>query len=115
MFIPLLMPLLLLLLATASTGCSLNSKIETPIEMVAFACLSEEEKELVPVSPKDSMVQKVTVNGEIKPYLDQHYDQDEVYTVTFHRTATDLYEDLTVFISLDKKTVVGKGFRLEQK
>jgi len=50
------MPLLLLLLATASTGCSLNSKIETPIEMVAFAGLSEEEKELVPVSPKDSMV-----------------------------------------------------------
>lgn len=114
-FIPLLMPLLILLLATVSTGYSLNTKLETPIEMVAFSSLSEEEKGLIPVSPKDSIVQKVTVHEKIKPYIDQAYGREEIYSVTFNRTATDVNGDLAVFISLDKKTVIGKSFNQKQE
>lgn len=95
---------ILLLLIITLTGCNLfDSKNDLPIEMVAFNSLTNAEKDLIPVSPKDSVVKKVSVIDN-KPLI------GEVYAVTFNNTETDSSGKLTVFIDLDKKTVVGKGF-----
>lgn len=92
------------------TGCQMGgSKNEVPIEMVAFGSLTEEEQQLIPVSPKDSTVQKVQVTKEIEPFIEKDYGQDELYIVTFHYKETDS-EELSVFVGADKKTVIGKGF-----
>lgn len=101
---------ILLLLTLTVTGCQLfDNTNELSIEMVAFNSLTSEEKRLIPVSPKDSIVNKITVNDEIKPFLDKDYDKDEVYSITFNNTGTDSSGKLTVFIDLDRKTVVGKS------
>lgn len=102
---------ILLLFAITLTGCNLfDSKKDLPIEMIAFNSLTDEEKHLIPVSPKDSIVEKVTVDGEIEALIDSNYDEEEVYSVTFNHTETDSSGNLVVFIDLDKKTVVGKDF-----
>ncbi|BBH19010.1 hypothetical protein Back11_03550 [Paenibacillus baekrokdamisoli] len=102
-------PILLLLVLTL-TGCNLfESKKDIPIEMVAFNSLTDEEKDLIPASPKDSIVKKVTVNGEIESVIDKNYNKDEVYSVTFNNTETNSSGNLMVFFDLDKKTFVGKS------
>ncbi|WP_059170454.1 hypothetical protein [Bacillus sp. FJAT-27445] len=103
-------PVLIVLFSTVM-GCNFikpNGKL--PIEMIAFNSLTDEEQHLIPVSPKDSIVEKITVSGENKSYIDKEYDKDQVYSVTFNNTETDSSGKLTVFVDLDKKTVVGKGF-----
>ncbi len=77
--------------------------------MVAFNSLTNEEKDLIPVSPKDSIVKKVAVNDDIESLIDNDYDKDHVYSVTFNNTETDSSGKLVVFVNLDKKIVVGKG------
>lgn len=100
---------ILLFLVLTLTSCGLiESKHETPIEMVAYGALSDEESKLIPVSPKDSTVNKVTVNDEIKAVINKNYNKEEVYSVTFNHTETNSSGNLIVFIDLDKKTVVGK-------
>lgn len=88
------------------------SENQLPIEMVAFNSLTDEERALIPVSPKDSTVKKVpiNVNVDIKIPIDKSYDKDQVFSVTFNNTETDSSGKLVVFVGLDKKTVVGKGF-----
>ncbi|TCM93236.1 hypothetical protein EV294_107187 [Paenibacillus sp. BK033] len=105
--------LLLLILTMAMAGCgSYESQRETPIEMVAFAALSDEESKLIPVSPKDSIVKKVSVDDEIKSVIATNYNKKEVYSVTFNHTETNSSGNLIVFIALDQKTVVGKSKRM---
>ncbi|WP_224753277.1 hypothetical protein [Paenibacillus terricola] len=100
---------ILLFLVLTMTSCGLiESKQETPIEMVAYAALTDEESELIPVSPKDSIVNKVTVNDEIKAVIDKKYNKEEVYSVTFKHTENNSSGNLVVFVDLDKKTIVGK-------
>ena len=77
--------------------------------MVAFNSLTPREQDLIPVSPKDATVEKITVNDETKSYIDHGYEKDQVYAVTFH----DTEGTLTVFIDLDQETVVGKGLKSE--
>ncbi|MBS4224200.1 hypothetical protein [Lederbergia citrea] len=102
---------ILLLLTITLTGCNLfDSKKELPIEMIAFNSLTDEERDLIPVSPKDSIVEKITINNENKSLIDKGYDKDQVYSVTFNNIETDSSGKLTVFVDLDKETVVGKGF-----
>ena len=92
------------------TGCQLaGTKNEVPIELVAFESLTEEEQQLIPVSPKDSTVRKVQVTEEIEPFIAKDYEQDELYIITFHNKETDS-EELSVFVGADKNTVIGKGF-----
>ncbi|WP_239619280.1 hypothetical protein [Cohnella mopanensis] len=99
---------ILLLIAVTLTGCHVfDSNKDLPIEMVAFNSLTDEEQDLIPVSPKDSIVKKVTVNDEIKSVIDKNYNKDEVYCVTFNNTETNASGNLVVFIDLDKKTVIG--------
>lgn len=108
-FISILIGLLICLI-----GCNLiNSNENSPLELVAFNSLTEEEKDLIPVSPKDSSVEKMIVSDENKLYLDKGYDNDHVYSVIFNNTETDSLGKLTVFIDLDKKTVVGKGYTIK--
>ncbi|WNS79249.1 hypothetical protein RRU94_16980 [Domibacillus sp. DTU_2020_1001157_1_SI_ALB_TIR_016] len=83
---------------------------EKSILMVAYNSLTKAEESLIPVSPKDSRVEKVVVNDEIKSLIDKNYNKDKVYKITFNQTATETQENLIVFVGVDKKTVVGKGF-----
>ncbi|WHZ58969.1 hypothetical protein [Metabacillus hrfriensis] len=103
-------PMLILLSITLS-GCNLfDSKNNLPIEMVAFNSLTDKEKDMIPVSPKDSIVEKVTVNGDVKSLIDNNYGKDKVYSVTFNHTKSVPFGNLVVFVDLDEKTVLGKGF-----
>ncbi|WP_299094719.1 hypothetical protein [uncultured Metabacillus sp.] len=103
-------PMTILLFITLM-GCNLvPSENKLSIEMIAFNSLTDEEQDLVPVSPKDSIVEKISVNNENKSLIDKGYDKDQVYSVTFNNTQTDSSGTLIVFVDLDKKTVVGKGF-----
>ncbi|WP_187143747.1 hypothetical protein [Bacillus tuaregi] len=86
------------------------SENQLPIEMVAFNSLADAERALIPVSPKDSIVKKVPINDGIKTSIDKSYGKEQVYSVTFNNTETDSSGKLVVFVSLDKKTVLGKGF-----
>lgn len=102
---------LLVFLYISLTGCGvLESKRNVPLEMVAYNSLSDEEKDLIPVSPKDSSVKKVAVSQEIRSMIDEDYDKDEVYSVIINNTESDTTGNLVVFLDLDKETVVGKGF-----
>jgi Flp pilus assembly protein CpaB len=83
---------------------------QIPIEMVAFNSLSGQESNLILVSPKDSNVKQVLVNNDIQEIIDTNYDKDQVYAVTFNNTATEATGNLVVYVGLDKKTVLGKGF-----
>lgn len=105
-FIPLLISLSILLI-----GCnSVKSEDQLPIEMVAFNSLTDEEQDLIPVSPKDSVVKKVSVTGDIESLVDDNYQKDTVYSVSFNDSQTGSSGNLVVLVDLDKKTVVGKGF-----
>lgn len=44
--------------------------------MIAFNGLTDEEQDLIPVSPKDSIVEKITVNNENMSLIDKDYDKD---------------------------------------
>jgi hypothetical protein len=97
-------------LSILQTGCNVffESKSTIPIEMVAYNGLSDEEKDLIPVSPKDSKVKKISVNDEIQSFIDKDYHKDQVYSVTFNNTETNSSGKLEVFVDLNKITVVGK-------
>jgi hypothetical protein len=101
---------MLIFLSILQTGCNVffEYKSTIPIEMVAFNGLSDEEKDLIPVSPKDSNVQKIRVNDEIESFFDKDYHKDQVYSVSFNNTETNFSGKLEVFVDLDKITVVGK-------
>lgn len=86
------------------------SENQLPIEMVAFNSLTNEERALILASPKDSIVKKVPINEDIKTSIDKNYGKDQVYSVTFNNTETDSSGNLVVFVGLNKKTVLGKGF-----
>ncbi|SDW34756.1 hypothetical protein [Paenibacillus shunpengii] len=105
---------LLLMILPTLAGCSLISTHEqTPIEMVAFSSLTDEEQALIPASPKDSSVEKVRVNEENNSYMYSNVGNDQVYAVTFNHTGTNTSGDLVVYVDLDKETVIGKGFTLK--
>ena len=93
-----------ILLFIALLGCNaIPSKSNLSIEMIAFNSLTDEEQDLIPVSPKDSIVEKITVHDENKSLIDKDYDKDQVYAVTFNHTETDSSGKLTIFVDLDKK------------
>lgn len=89
-------------------GCNSNN---LPLEMVAFNSLSQDEQNLIPTSPKDSVLEKVNVTAEIKALLNDDYNKTKVYSVTFNHTESESNGNLVVFVDTDKKTVVGKGFK----
>jgi hypothetical protein len=101
--------LALTILTISLSACSLQQPRPLPIEMMAYNSLTDEERELIPVSPKDSTVEKVEVTADIKVLVDSSYTKDQLYSVTFNRTATDPARNLVVYIALDEQTVVGKS------
>ncbi|SHR52461.1 Uncharacterised protein [Mycobacteroides abscessus subsp. abscessus] len=80
------------------------------MEMVAYNSLTDEEQDLIPVSPKDSSVEKVAVSQEIVSMIDEEYEKVEVYRVIFNNPDSNNSGKLVVFVDLDGETVVGKGF-----
>ncbi|MDP5275114.1 hypothetical protein [Chengkuizengella axinellae] len=78
--------------------------------MVAFNSLTDEEKMLIPVSPKDSTVEKINIANKNKSLIHIDYDKQQVYSVTFNNNEIDSSGNLTIFFGLDRQTVVGKGF-----
>ena len=94
---------MIMILTVSLSGCDLfTPQRNIPIEMVAYNSLMDKEKDLIQVSPKDSTVEKIKVNQEIKSFIRSDYDKEHVYSVTFHQT------DLKIFVDLDSATVVGK-------
>lgn len=77
--------------------------------------LTDEERDLIPVSPKDSIVKQVPVNYDIKASIDVNYAKDQVYSVTFNNTESDTTGNLVVFVDLDKKQFLGKGLPVNKK
>lgn len=71
--------------------------------MVAYNDLTEEEKDLIPTSPKDSSVEMVTINEEIKDFIDCNYDKNQVYQVVFHHTAPGSSGSLVVLLLWTRK------------
>ncbi len=80
------------------------------MEMITYNSLTNEEKDLILVSPKDSSVEKVAVSQEIVSMIDEEYEKVEVYRVIFNNTDSNNSGKLVVFVDLDGETVVGKGF-----
>ncbi|KMK75587.1 hypothetical protein [Alkalihalobacillus pseudalcaliphilus] len=79
--------------------------------MVAFNSVTEDEKtEFIPVSPKDSTVTKIKLTNEVKLFIDRSYNKLQVYEVIFN-PKIDSAKKLTVYVSLDKETVIGKGVK----
>ncbi|ART77581.1 hypothetical protein B4U37_16635 [Sutcliffiella horikoshii] len=102
--------LMFMIIGIISFYSASKTEDQMPIEMVAFNSLTNQESDLIPASPKDSNVKQVPVNDEIQELIDINYDKDQVYAVTFNNTATDTTGDFVVYVGLDKKTVLGKGF-----
>lgn len=96
----------MLTLGASLAGCNFGDK-ELSMQMTAFNELTKEEKDLILVSPKDSTVEKITVNDEIKGYIN-NYEENQIYSVTFNNIEHS--GELIVYVSLDKKIVVGKKF-----
>ncbi|QPC45886.1 hypothetical protein [Mangrovibacillus cuniculi] len=100
----------LIIVSILITGCDLvGSSNELPLEMVAYNSLTREEQKQIPVSPKDSSVQVLSVDETIKSYLPNDYKDDKVHAVIFRGTETDNEGNLTVFLGQDRKSVIGKG------
>ncbi|WP_226682481.1 hypothetical protein [Sutcliffiella horikoshii] len=102
--------LMFMIIGIISFYSASKTEDQMPIEMVAFNSLTDQESDLIPVSPKDSNVKQVPVNDDIQESIDINYDKDQVYAVTFNNTATVTTGNLVVYVGLDKKTVLGKGF-----
>ncbi|MWC31099.1 hypothetical protein [Paenibacillus sp. MMS18-CY102] len=85
-------------------GCSLfqSHPSETAIELNAFNSLSKEDQDRIKASPKDSFVKIVKYKGQ------------DAYAVTFNHTSTDSSGNITVYVGLDKTSIMGQGFEDEQ-
>ncbi|SHN18765.1 hypothetical protein [Gracilibacillus kekensis] len=100
-----------ILIGIVSFSSISKTENQLPIEMIAFNSLSDEESDLIPASPKDSIVKNIPVNNEIKKSISKTYNKDKVYSVTFNHTETDTTGNLVIFVGLDKKTVVGSKYQ----
>jgi hypothetical protein len=89
------------LMGSALTGCGLTGQTGPAIEVIACGGLSEEEREWIPASPKDSIVEKITVSVEIRPYIGHGYGEDGVYAAAFNPAGTGSRGEPAVFVSLD--------------
>lgn len=83
---------------------------EQPIQLVAYNDLTDQERSLIPVSPKDSEVEIAAVDTYIKSMIDSAYTKKLLYKVTFNHTETLLNGNLVLFVDMDKKAIVGRGF-----
>ena len=92
------------------TGCNLFINEKMPIQMIAFNSLTKEEENKIPVSPKDSVVNKVTVSEELGKQLGDKFTGHIIYTVTFNNTEDASNGRLVVYINKDRKTIIGKGY-----
>ncbi|RIW26567.1 hypothetical protein D3H55_23565 [Bacillus salacetis] len=99
---------LMLLLTFLIAGC--NNSNELPIEMAAYNSLTEEEAQLIPVSPKDAVVEKVLADEELGEKIGKEFIGQSIYTVTFNHTENEQNGRLIVYLEKDKKTIIGKGF-----
>lgn len=83
---------------------------EQPILLVAYNDLTDEEESLIQLTPKDSKVEITAVNDYIKSVIDPAYSKKILYKVTFSHTETPSKGNLVLFVDMDKKSVVGRGF-----
>lgn len=79
------------------------------IEMQAYTALDNDEKGRIPVSPKDAVVAKVTVDEGIAAHIGSRHMGTKVYSVMFHQTSTASSGNLVVYLNIDRTKVLGKG------
>ncbi|MCA1060178.1 hypothetical protein LCL96_14665 [Rossellomorea aquimaris] len=84
------------------------------IEMVAFNHLSQEEKTKIPVSPKDSDVEEVTVGKGLGKHIGEKWIGRSIYKVAFNGTEDESLGRLVVYIDKDQKTVIGKEYERKE-
>lgn len=100
----------LILASILSAACSsFTLSVEPAIELVAYNSLTEKELKRIQVSPKDSVVTEEKISAEMASLIDPDYEEQKVYAVLFNDTAIEGSGNLLVFVSLDKKNVVGKA------
>lgn len=78
--------------------------------MTAFNSLTREEENKIPVSPKDSDVEKVTVSEQLGKQLGDKFIGKTIYTVTFNNIEDETNGRLVVYINNVKETVISKGY-----
>lgn len=83
---------------------------EQPILLVAYNDLTDEEESLIQLTPKDSKVKIAAVDDYIKSVINPAYSKKILYKVTFNHTETRSKGNLVLFVDIDKKSVVGRGF-----
>lgn len=104
----------LLLFPYILTGCNVIQNEKLPIEMVAFNSLTREEQKKIPVSPKDSVVDKVTVDEELAKQVGNEFAGETIHRVTFKGTEDEMNGRLVVYLHKDRDTVIGKGYEKKE-
>ncbi len=107
----LLVPFFILLFIIG--GCNEDDVVKLSIEQRAFNSLTASEQNEIPISPEASIVEKIVVDDEIAILNDESYNGKKVYSVTFDDTANVEMglNNIVVYVGLDKKTIIGKGYR----
>lgn len=81
---------------------------QIPLEMIAYNSLTDEQKQLIPASPKDSEVKIVEVAKLMVEEL-PYYENDKVYSVEFFHTSDAYNDNLIVYVSLDQNQILGNN------
>lgn len=105
--------LLLLSIALVLAGCNASnaSKPNLPIIQAAYDSLSVSEKKEINGDWRDANVDERVVTRQNGFLTDPNYDGKEVYVVTFSSKRSNVLGDIHVYVSKDKKKVIGKGYR----
>jgi hypothetical protein len=94
-----------------SINASNSSKPNLPIIQAAYDSLSVSEKKEINGDWRDANVDERVVTRQNGFLTDPNYDGKEVYVVTFSSKRSNVLGDINVYVSKDKKKVIGKGYR----
>jgi hypothetical protein len=103
--------LLSITLVLASCNSSNASNPNLPIIQAAYDSLSVSEKKEINGDWRDANVDERVVTKQNGLLTDPNYDGQEVYVVTFSSKRSNVLGDINVYVSKDKKKVIGKGYR----
>jgi hypothetical protein len=103
--------LLSITLVLVSCNSSNANNPNLPIIQAAYDSLSVSEKKEINGDWRDANVDERVVTKRNGSLTDPNYDGKEVYVVTFSSKRSNVLGDISVYVSKDKKKVIGKGYR----
>jgi hypothetical protein len=107
----LLLSITLVLVSCNSSNSSNANNPNLPIIQAAYDSLSVSEKKEINGDWRDANVDERVVTKRNGSLTDPNYDGKEVYVVTFSSERSNVLGDISVYVSKDKKKVIGKGYR----